>query len=207
MTKRKPPERSARSGRGNLSRDDWARAALEAMAEGGLDAVAVEPVAAELGVTKGSFYWHFRHRAALVDAALERWEQEHTHDVIERLEELAEPLERLSALFAHTHAEGGDPLEAMMLSRAKDPQVAPVLRRVTQRRLDYLTRTLEAMGVDAREARYRALFAFQAWIGYVAVSDATPEVLPSGASGDAYLRHVLTTLEADWRRGRDDGDG
>ena len=45
-----------------LTAEDWARAALEAIAEDGVTAVAVEPLARSLGVTKGSFYWHFANR-------------------------------------------------------------------------------------------------------------------------------------------------
>ena len=57
-----------------LSAEDWALAALDVIAESGLAAVAVEPLARRLGVTKGSFYWHFPSREALLVAALERWE-------------------------------------------------------------------------------------------------------------------------------------
>ena len=53
-----------------LSADDWALAALDVIAEQGLAAVAVEPLARRLGVTKGSFYWHFPSREALLVAAL-----------------------------------------------------------------------------------------------------------------------------------------
>ena len=67
--------RAERNGR--LSADDWAAAALEQIAEQGVSAVAVEPLARRLGVTKGSFYWHFPSRDALLQAALERWE---THE-------------------------------------------------------------------------------------------------------------------------------
>ncbi|MBP8098362.1 MAG: helix-turn-helix transcriptional regulator, partial [Arenimonas sp.] len=54
-----------------LSAEDWARAALDVIAEQGLAAVAVEPLARRLGVTKGSFYWHFPSREALLVAALQ----------------------------------------------------------------------------------------------------------------------------------------
>src|SRR3546814_3926398 len=57
--------RAERSGR--LSADDWAQAALEQIAEQGVLAVAVEPLARRLGVTKGSFYWHFPSREALLE--------------------------------------------------------------------------------------------------------------------------------------------
>ncbi|WP_412543871.1 TetR/AcrR family transcriptional regulator [Longispora sp. K20-0274] len=59
--------------RRRLTAEDWAEAALLAFAEGGLAAVAVEPIATRLGATKGSFYWHFPHRDALVVAALALW--------------------------------------------------------------------------------------------------------------------------------------
>jgi len=59
--------------RQNLTADDWAAAALEAMASSGIEAVAVEPLARSLGVTKGSFYWHFPNREALMRRALELW--------------------------------------------------------------------------------------------------------------------------------------
>ena len=57
-----------------LTADDWAQAALDLIAEQGVAAVAVEPLARRLRVTKGSFYWHFPSRDALLQAALERWE-------------------------------------------------------------------------------------------------------------------------------------
>ena len=65
-----------------LTREDWITAALGAIADGGLAAVGVEPLAARLGTTKGSFYWHFENRDALLEAAIGRWEKETTTDVI-----------------------------------------------------------------------------------------------------------------------------
>jgi CubicO group peptidase (beta-lactamase class C family) len=59
-----------------LQRSDWLRAARKALLHHGPGGVRVEPLARELGVTKGSFYWHFRHRKALLDALLEDWASE-----------------------------------------------------------------------------------------------------------------------------------
>src|SRR5690349_4100538 len=61
----------------SLGRDDWLRAGRLALQRGGPDAVRVEPLANALGVTKGSFYWHFSDRRALLEALLDEWEQEH----------------------------------------------------------------------------------------------------------------------------------
>ena len=88
------PERA-----GRLSADDWAQAALDLIAEQGVAAVAVEPLARRLGVTKGSFYWHFPSRDALLQAALERWESVEQEAVFGTLERVPDPRERLRALF------------------------------------------------------------------------------------------------------------
>ena len=90
-------ETGPRSGR--LSADDWAREALDQIAEQGVASVAVEPLARRLGVTKGSFYWHFPSRDALLQAALERWEIVEQEEVFGSLEKVADPRERLRALF------------------------------------------------------------------------------------------------------------
>src|SRR5215216_2342992 len=93
MTKRRSYNRA-----GALKAEDWVEAARAGMVEGGIDAVAVEPLARQLGVTKGSFYWHFRDRRALLDATLERWQEESTEERISAIRLLADPKERLIRL-------------------------------------------------------------------------------------------------------------
>src|SRR5688500_6338079 len=82
-----------------LSAEDWALAALDVIAEQGLAAVAVEPLARRLGVTKGSFYWHFPSREALLVAALERWERTEQETVFGKMEAVSDPRVRLRELF------------------------------------------------------------------------------------------------------------
>src|SRR4051794_34630143 len=72
-----------KAGQATLTRDDWARAALGAIERGGIDAIAVETIAGELGATKGSFYWHFKNRDALIDAALAEWQRRSTEAMID----------------------------------------------------------------------------------------------------------------------------
>ena len=72
--------------KGRLSAVDWEEAALATLAESGLGTVAVESLARRLGVTKGSFYWHFATREALIKAALERWEKSDEDIVVAQLE-------------------------------------------------------------------------------------------------------------------------
>jgi len=93
------PPSEAKVEKSRLTADDWARAALDVVAEQGLIAVAVEPLARRLGVTKGSFYWHFPSREALLVAALERWEETEQQTVFGKMEAVSDPRVRLRELF------------------------------------------------------------------------------------------------------------
>src|SRR5262245_5586250 len=111
-----------------LSRDDWAEAALAVLAEGGPAAVAVEPVAARLGASKSSFYWLFANRRALLEAALERWEQRQTEAVLPALAAIADPAERLRLLVRNAFAASGSAdLALRLLTESADPVVRPVV--------------------------------------------------------------------------------
>src|SRR5438477_5061825 len=106
----------------NLSAADWITVAMEAIVEGGVVDVAVEPLAARLGATKGSFYHHFENRDALITAALEEWERAQTEAVIERLNLLPDPGERLRAVMASALADrAGGVRDAALLGSATHP--------------------------------------------------------------------------------------
>ncbi|MFI6294021.1 TetR/AcrR family transcriptional regulator [Nonomuraea sp. NPDC050790] len=154
---------------GKLNAGDWARAALAALAEGGLAAVAVEPVAVRLGVSKGSFYWHFANRQALVEAALAHWERETEH-IIRNLEKIPDPRERLRTLLELAFA---DPVEAAvsfrLISDADDPAVAEVAKRVNERRMAFMTTTVAETGIVAEEAARRVLAGYASYLGVAAL--------------------------------------
>ncbi|MEU2788021.1 TetR/AcrR family transcriptional regulator [Streptomyces sp. NPDC007100] len=178
-----------------MTAEDWADAALAALGEGGLAAVAVEPIATRLGTTKGSFYWHFANRDALVEAALERWEQACTEAVITAVEAETDPERRLRGLFAYaTAAAADDPLEVSLLATAADSRVAAVLRRVTERRVGYLAGLFAELGFPEAEARRRGLLAYTAYLGHAQLGHAVPQNLPGPADRDRYLDSVLDAL-------------
>ncbi|WP_188194577.1 TetR/AcrR family transcriptional regulator [Nonomuraea sp. SYSU D8015] len=159
---------------GRLNADDWARAALAALAEGGLAAVAVEPVAVRLGVSKGSFYWHFPNRQALVEAALKRWEEE-TEQIIAGLDKVADPVARMRALLELAFGDGRDAAVSFRLISAVDdpavgPMVSAVARRVSERRLAYMQAVLEQAGRPPEEARRRVLAAYGGYLGLAALA-------------------------------------
>jgi AcrR family transcriptional regulator len=185
------------SPRRRFTRDDWASAALAAIAEGGLPAVAVEPLAAKLGTTKGSFYWHFPNRDALLEAALALWEQATTTTVLARVDESSDDAQtqlRLLIELVVAMAER-DPVGLALLPYAAHPVVGPALERVTRARIAGTGRLFERLGFRPAQARRRALLAYSAYLGHAQLSHSTPGVLPaSKASRREYLDHVLRAL-------------
>ncbi|MFE2878468.1 TetR/AcrR family transcriptional regulator [Streptomyces roseus] len=182
-----------RSAPKRLTADDWADAALAALAERGLAAVAVEPLAARLGTTKGSFYWHFANRDALVAAALARWEEVSTERIIRAMETAEpDPAARLGALLrGATLSVVDDPLEVRLLAAGDHPEVAAALARVTERRIGYLAHLFELLGFPAPEARHRGFFAYTSYLGHAQVAHAVPGAVPTDP---AYLAAVTAAL-------------
>ena len=178
-----------------LSRDDWTRAALEALASDGLAGVAVEPLARRLGASKGSFYWHFRDRGELIAATLQLWERRDTTEVIAALEQIADPRERLQELArsAYVGAAAGNDAQSGVLAAASDLRVAPVLERVTRTRLAFLERQFEALGLDPPAARTRARLAYAVYVGLGDLRRATPPAPLTESEVAAIIELIIDT--------------
>jgi AcrR family transcriptional regulator len=185
------------TGQRRLTRDDWISAALSAIAEGGLAAVGVEPLAARLGATKGSFYWHFESRDALLEAAISRWEEETTTDVVVEITAAADaPASQFRRLVASVieRAEQ-DRVGPALLASATHPSVAPALERITAARLSLIATVLQRLGFPPSHARRRALLAYSAYLGHGQLAHSTPAVLPATAAGRrAYLNDAIRAL-------------
>jgi len=185
------------SSRQRLSREAWATAGLQALSTGGVAAVAVEPLAATLGTTKGSFYWHFSDREELVRAALELWEHEQTSAVIDRFDAVEDPTRRLRALLTLvlTSQQGPDPV-AQLFRDIAHPQVAAAVRRVTSRRIDFVADELHKTGTPEGEARSRAAVAVAAYIGWWQLNAVLPEDAPVGRAGRQHAKVLWLICEA-----------
>jgi AcrR family transcriptional regulator len=156
-------------------------AALAALATGGVETVAIEPLAKQLGVTKGSGYWHFAGRDDLLRRALERWEQRDTEAVIESLAGIAEPRRRLEELFRRAmRLKLGSSLYTALFAAAGHPVVGPVLARVAARRIEYLEECFRELGLTAEAARHRALLAYATFVGLLHLGREAPGELPRG---------------------------
>ncbi|KGM55224.1 TetR family transcriptional regulator [Lysobacter daejeonensis GH1-9] len=184
------PERS-----GRLSADDWAQAALDMIAEQGVAAVAVEPLARRLGVTKGSFYWHFPSRDALLVAALERWEKLELETVWGQLEAVPDPRQRLRALFEMVaHEFKSHVIYSELLKALDHPAVQPVIGRVSERRMDYLTASFRQAGLGRTDAQHRARLAYSAYVGFLQLNLQLHQTRMQHDEFEAYVEHMMATL-------------
>jgi AcrR family transcriptional regulator len=150
-------------------RSRWIEEGLRALAAGGPDAVRIEPLARSLGVTKGGFYWHFADRGALLAEMLDAWERTAVDDVIERIDrDGGDERSRLHRLFALAASSGRDLLQADLAVRdwaRRDPEVARRLRRVDNRRMEYMRSLFAAFCPDEDDVEARCVLAMSLFIG------------------------------------------
>ncbi|KAF2989260.1 TetR family transcriptional regulator (plasmid) [Methylocystis sp. MJC1] len=149
-----------------LNKRDWIDAAFKILIEGGVEAVRVERLAAALGVTKGSFYWHCKDRGALLDALLEVWQSDATHAIIENVEAKGgDARAKLAALFAIVAQVDGRLDRAIRGWAARDSMAADALEKIDRRRQDYLEALFLEMGFSPEASRARARLVYRALVG------------------------------------------
>lgn len=155
------------------SRELWLDAALEALVEGGVDAVKIQPLASRLGLSRTSFYWFFKDRGALLAALLDAWEARTTEGLV-----------AMAGAYAETPAEAVlNVISAFLDETLFDPrldfavrgwalQAADIMARVNDadaRRLAALRRMLERHGYDPDDADVRARTMYLVQIGYISM--------------------------------------
>ena len=153
-----------------LSAKDWLDQGLETLAESGFTALKAEPLAKAMGVSRGSFYWHFADISAFHAAILTHWRDVAAEQVIANLEAMSNTDNPLPVLLRQAFS-GRRALEQAVRSWAA---VDPVARRAVQatdrRRLRYVEKLFERSGVAPAVARARAQIFYWAFVGF-ALSD------------------------------------
>jgi AcrR family transcriptional regulator len=169
-----------RLGAPTLTASDWAEAALQLVAEAGLGALTVSALASRLGVTKGSFYWHFKGRAELLSAALARWEQRATTEAMKGLDAVPDYRRRLELMLdAAAQPPRARSLYAALAEAAEDPVVQQVLNRVASARIAYLELCYRNLGFPATAAKSHAVFAYATYRGLLQLAHEAPAALPA----------------------------
>jgi len=140
----------------NLTRADWISGAWKMLGEKGVEGVRVEPLARRLGVTKGSFYWHFKGRQELIEALVDYWfslwDDEISNDRLSQ----SNPVDRIWVLFENVigRLSRGQTVSLRMLSHS-DEDIARRIEERDRQRLAFLIDQLQELGFSPQEARVR----------------------------------------------------
>lgn len=181
--------------RSTLSAQDWEQAALELIAEQGIRAVAVESLARRMGVTKGSFYWHFANRESLLQQALLRWEKHDEANLQASLGAIDDPRDRLRSFFRRTGREKlTHDVFSSLCTAADHAQVEPLLERVAERRMRHIAAAFVEIGFDTSEASHRARLTYSAYLGFLQLLRQHQAPNLSSEEFEAYMTHVIETL-------------
>jgi len=161
------PSATNRSSR--LDTAAWIEAALGALADGGLEAVRVEPLAKALAVTKGSFYWHFADRRALIDAMLTSWSDGRIAAIRQQSGGTGTPdmrLRHLAELYTRHANMRGLAIELSIRALARsDARAADAVRAVDAERLKQVAQLFGALGWTASDAQARAVLFYSYLFG------------------------------------------
>ncbi len=165
------------------------------MAEKGIRAVAIESLARRMGVTKGSFYWHFPNRDALLEQSLLRWEKHDEANLQASLGAIADPRERLRSFFRRTGREQlTHDVYSSLLSAADHPKVEPLLERVAERRMRHIEAAFGEIGFNPEEASHRARLTYSTYLGFLQLQRQHQAPQLSSEEFEAYMIHVIATL-------------
>jgi AcrR family transcriptional regulator len=151
-------------------RSSWIDEGLRALGVGGPDAVRVEALAQALGVSKGGFYWHFDDRRALLSEMLDAWERVVIDEAINRVEsgggDARAKLRRLFELASSraVRSLGGIDLAVREWAR-RDSAVARRLKRVDNRRMQYMRSLFASFCADEDEVEARCMLALSLFVG------------------------------------------
>jgi AcrR family transcriptional regulator len=147
-----PRQRSTR-----LRREDWLKHALETLRREGVSGLRVEPLARSLGVTTGSFYWHFSDRQELLTSVLDHWTETMTRDIAVRMTSQDEPLHQLDSLLTETARRDQSRHEIAIRNWAVfDDQADGAVRRVDECRMAYVNGLFLQLGFSEKQAGVRA---------------------------------------------------
>jgi len=140
-----------------LSRKDWLHGALELLTMTGIGGVKVVPLAKRLGITSGSFYWHFKNRRELHDALLYYWEHEMTDIAIEVAKRFeGSPKERIWRLMKQVMSTGLARYDLAVWHWAQSDAAAhKVFKRTVNKRFAFATWMFEEVGFSKTEAEAR----------------------------------------------------
>jgi AcrR family transcriptional regulator len=164
---------TAKQTKNQLTRDDWIDAAIDVMVHSSVENVTMDRLGAALGVSRGSFYWHFKSRGLFLQSILERWMQTATIAVREHLDHQEPDAAKRLLLYMRLPLKSARSLRAADLELAilgwarRSALARKAVARVDRIRTDIHTRLFTELGFNADEAEDRAHMTY-AYMRYIA---------------------------------------
>jgi len=148
-----------------LTSQDWIDFALKTLAREGFDALKADVLARKLGVSRGSFYWHFTDLGTFHARVIEHWKLMATEAIITDIERHASRERRLSALLHHAFGHGAA-LEIRVRAWAENnAEAARALGEIDRRRRGYIEQLLLEAGIPRLLAATRAQLLYWTYLG------------------------------------------
>jgi AcrR family transcriptional regulator len=148
-----------------LNAQDWLKAGLKALIASGYAGLKAESLARGLGVSRGSFYWHFADIGAFHDAVLQRWQQIAFDNIVEEVE--GAPGDRLQTLLNRAFRPDSPLERAVRAWATAEPKARAMVEAIDAKRRGYVERLLAEMGVPPERAAPRARIIYWAYLGHV----------------------------------------
>lgn len=140
-----------------LTRADWIQEALEILRERGVEGVKIVVIAERMGVTSGSFYWHFKGLRDLLDCLLDYWETVLTDAIITAAKEIGGSPEMRILTLMQQVIEHNAAIHDHVISvwARSDPRAREVFERTIKKRIDFACWMFKQVGFSSREAAVR----------------------------------------------------
>jgi len=148
-----------------LTAQDWIDFALKTLAHEGFAALKADVLARKLGITRGSFYWHFNDLQAFQARVIEHWKQAATEAIIVDIERYESPERRMDALLRHAFGHGASLEIHMRTWAASNADAARAVGDIDRRRKSYIEDLLVEAGVPPTLATTRAQLVYWTYLG------------------------------------------
>jgi AcrR family transcriptional regulator len=174
-----------------LQPDDWIRAAFARLAGEGIDAVRIELLARDLGVSKGSFYWHFQDREELLAKMFERWEKDENEWLDETV--ITPNAAARWARFVHhcTDLQLARLESAMRTWSRRDDRIAARISMIEKKRTAHIASVLRAIGFVAPAAESWAEMTLLVYLGWLDRATRDLEFQVSGRTLDEFFSDLI----------------
>jgi AcrR family transcriptional regulator len=148
-----------------LTAQDWIDFALATLAREGFHALKADVLARKLGVSRGSFYWHFTDLRDFHGRVIAHWRRIATDAIIADLERHDAREARLEVLLRRAFGHGAL-MEVRMRNWAdKNAAAARVIGEIDRQRRRYIEKLLRQAGVTPSAAATRAQVLYWSYLG------------------------------------------